>query len=94
MQQCATLQSIDLAKNEEKYSAILGTKTVSVSVSKFVSSSFMSNRPALRGDVALFDWKQPPTQNDNKATKQGSTFCLMFSHLELTQDHILQVRML
>ena len=54
----------------------------------------MSSRPALRGDVALFNWKQPPTQNDNKTSKQGSTFCLMFSHLELTQDHILQVRML
>ena len=85
MQNCGTLQSIDLTENEERYSAILGTKRVS----KFVSSSFMSNRPALRGDVALFDWKQPPTQNDNKASKQGSTFCLMFSHLELAQDHIL-----
>ena len=70
MQQCATLQSIDLTKNEEKYSAILGTKTVSVSVSKFVSSSFMSNRPALRGDVALFDWKQPP--GPRMTTKQAN----------------------
>ena len=87
MQHCAMLHSIDLTKNEEKYSSILGTNTVS----KFVSSSFMSNRPALRGDVALFDWKQPPTQDDYKASKQGSTFCLMFSYLELTQDHILQV---
>ena len=66
MQQCATLQSIDLTKKEEKYSAILGTKTVS----KFVSSSFMSNRPALRGDVALFDWKQPP--GPRMTTKQAN----------------------
>ena len=71
MQHCAMLHSIDLTKNEEKYSVILGTKTVSVSVSKFVSSSFMSNRPALRGDVALFDWKQPPTQNDKKSNQTG-----------------------
>ena len=61
------LQSIDLTKNEEKSSAIFDKKTLS----KFVSSSFMSNRPALRGDVALFDWKQPPTQNNNKASKQS-----------------------
>ena len=90
MQHCAILQSVDLTENEERYSAILGTKTVS----KFVSSSFMSNRPALRGDVALFDWKRPPTQNDNKASKQGSTFCLMFSHFELTWHDVLLMRML